>query len=117
MISGFERLVRLVDEYEQLIEDADDQAVADARFEERDVFERQLLLTPVQSVDDVVAKLKFLARSMGDGERVDGADIAGLRDLAAWMEARFGEARDPQAGETEDEARLRPGQMERRSAL
>lgn len=92
MISGLEHLIRLVGEYEQIIENADphDETEAEDRFEQRDLIERKLLLTPVESIGDAVAKLNYLARIAEDGERSDGADVECIRDLAAWMDARFG---------------------------
>jgi hypothetical protein len=105
MISGLERLVRLVEEYEQSFEDVDDDA-----FEKQDLLERQLLLHPVQSVGDVVAKLNYLARVMGDGERSDGADVIALKDAAQWMDSRYG------SGDTEQLDQSRRSQDLGRSA-
>lgn len=92
MISGLEHLVRLMGEYEQVIEDVDihHEAAAEDRFEQREMIERQLLLAPVETIGDAVAKLNYLARIAEDGERSDGADVICIRDLAAWMNGRFG---------------------------
>ncbi|WP_428150608.1 hypothetical protein [Brevundimonas sp.] len=70
--------------------DQPDEGAADDRFDQLDLIERQLLLAPVHSTTDVAAKLNFLARIAGDGERSDGADVICIRDLASWMDARFG---------------------------
>ena len=91
MISTLERLIRLVDEYDLIGCETrvDDPLDTNVGLDERDVLECQLLSSPVSSDADAVAKLRYLTRIMGDGERSDGLDIEALGDMADWMERRF----------------------------
>ncbi len=91
MISSLECLIRLLDEQDRRAVDAEayGNGEADDLFHEREVVERELLLSPIQTDGDAVSKLRYLARILGDGERSDGLDIGALAQLSIWMEQRF----------------------------
>ncbi len=93
MISTLECLIRLLDEQDRRAVDAEAYGTGggDDLFHERDVIERELLLAPIQTDHDAVAKLRYLARICGEGERSDGLDVDALAGLANWIENRFEE--------------------------
>lgn len=61
--------------------------------------EADVLRGPIETMDDVVAKLKAIQLAFTDGERTDGADAWALRQTIRWLQAQQGaqEAESPRS--------------------
>jgi hypothetical protein len=53
--------------------------------------EVDVLVGPIRSLDDALAKLRAIELSFLEGERTDGADVTALRQTIRWLSTR-GEA-------------------------
>lgn len=91
MLSSLDGLIRLLDEQDRLAASLEAAGIepSDELFDGRDTVEREILQAKIQCDGDAAAKLRYLAHTMGDGERRDGLDIAALQGLSAWMDTRF----------------------------
>ena len=52
--------------------------------------EADVLLGPIVTMDDAVAKLKAIQLAFTDGERTDGADAWALRQTIRWLQTQQG---------------------------
>jgi hypothetical protein len=57
--------------------------------------EVDVLMGPIQTLDDAIAKLKAIELSFIEGERTDGADMLALRQTIRWLRAQ-GHGSDPE---------------------